>query len=160
MRARVAAAMLGLLGAAAASAQPPRPFVPGSFETLLAARRGAPFILVLWSITCAPCREEFGTLGAIRREHEDLQLVLISTDDIAAAEAAVTLLKHHELDDIEAWMFADSNAQRLRYEIDPAWYGELPRSYLYAADHRRLAISGRLEREHLKQWLRDTARPH
>lgn len=153
MRARLAAIVLILLAAGSVSAAPPKPFLPGSFDGLVAAWQDRPFLLVLWSITCAPCREEFATIAAVRRDHPELPLALISTDDIAEADTATTMLKTYGLDDVEAWMFADDNAQRLRYEIDPAWYGEMPRAYFYAADHRREGVSGRLPRQRIESWL-------
>jgi hypothetical protein len=154
MRGRLAVAVAAWLAIGAAWAAPPQPFVPGSFEELVAARKNTPFLLVLWSITCAPCREEFTTLAAVRRDYPALPLVLICTDDIAEADTATRVLQPHGLDDVESWMFADNNAQRLRYEIDPAWYGEMPRAYLYDTLHRREGISGSLARGRIEEWLR------
>jgi hypothetical protein len=37
--------------------------------------------------------------------------------------------------------------------IDPKWRGELPRTYLYDAQHRRVAISGVIDEEKLREWL-------
>jgi hypothetical protein len=89
----------------------------------------------------------------VRSKHPALPLVLISTDGIAEADAAAALLARYGFSDVEAWMFADANAQRLRYEIDPAWYGEMPRAYFYPADHRREGVSGALTRERIESWL-------
>ena len=52
-------AICGILGVAAATARAApafRPLQGGSFAGLVAARRDQPFLLVLWSITCGPCR--------------------------------------------------------------------------------------------------------
>ena len=51
-------------------------------------------------------------------------------------------------------MFAEAVPERLRYAIDPAWGGELPRSYLFDAAHRRQAHSGLLDEAQLKDWLK------
>ena len=53
----------------------------------------------------------------------------------------------------EGWAFADDYLERLRWAIDPNWMGELPRAYLYRADHRREGRSGRLEAADLSTWL-------
>ena len=151
---RLAVLLIAILATSPVCAASPRPFVPGSFEQLLAARRDQPVLVVLWSITCAPCREEFELLAAMRKERPELPLVLISTDDIGDSETATAMLTRYALDDVESWIFADANAQRLRFEIDPQWYGEMPRSYLYDAAHSRQAISGSLKREQLAAWMR------
>ena len=41
-----------------------------------------------------------------------------------------------------------------RYAIDPAWRGELPRSYLFDAAHKRAAHSGLMNETQLRDWLK------
>jgi hypothetical protein len=86
------------------------------------------------------------------REHPGVEVVFVATDDAARAAEAERFLAGHGLGDRESWIFDDPNPQRLRYEIDPRWYGELPRSYCYDHTHRRVALSGKLEQEHLQRW--------
>ncbi len=146
---------LGLLALATASraAEPAfRLLGRGSFAQLVAARRDQPFLLVLWSITCVPCREEFELLRELRDRYPRMPLVLVATDDQSDAAMAARMLDRYEMGEEESWMFAD-DPQRLRYEIDPAWYGELPRAYFYDARHRREAVSGSLERDRVEAWI-------
>ncbi|RLA17894.1 MAG: TlpA family protein disulfide reductase, partial [Gammaproteobacteria bacterium] len=63
-------------------------------------------------------------------------------------------LKKHGLGGIESWAFADPNVARLRYEIDPRWYGTLPRSYFFDSAHQRSATTGTLEKEQVEDWLK------
>jgi len=154
-RVLLATSLLGTLGASAGYAPALRPLEPGSFANLVGARRGQPFLLVLWSITCVPCRDEFALLRAIRTKHPGLPLVIVSTDDIADADLAARGLQDFGMDGEENWIFA-ADAQVLRYEIDPDWYGELPRAYFYDAGHRRDGISGRLPRSRIERWLAET----
>jgi len=42
---------------------------------------------------------------------------------------------------------------KLRFYIDPGWYGELPRSYFYDAAQQRSGHSGALTRAQLQDWL-------
>jgi thiol-disulfide isomerase/thioredoxin len=139
--------------AALAGAGDFRPLRSGSFADLVAARQGQPFLLVLWSVTCAPCRQEFELLADVKKTHPGLKLLLISTDDIADRRLAGEVLGRYGLEHEPSWMFADPDAQRLRYEIDPAWYGEMPRAYFYDANHRRQAVSGSLKRAQVEDWL-------
>ena len=122
----------------------------------MAARREQPFLLVLWSITCGPCRDEFALLREMRTRYPRLPLVLISTDDVSDEAMAATALRDFAMDGEESWIFAD-DAQKLRFEIDPGWYGELPRAYFYDASHRREGVSGSLTRERIESWLASTA---
>lgn len=154
-RVLVAASIFGGLRAIAANAPVLRPLHPGSFANLVAARRGQPFLLVLWSITCVPCRDEFALLRQMRSEYPALPLVIIGTDDIADADLAVRGLRDFGMEGEENWIFA-ADAQVLRHEIDPDWYGELPRAYFYAADHRRDGVSGRLPRSRIERWLTES----
>ncbi|MGH8471931.1 MAG: TlpA family protein disulfide reductase, partial [Gammaproteobacteria bacterium] len=116
---------------------------------ILAARQGKPLVLVLWSIDCSACVSELGVLARSVQEHPGMDLVFVATDDTARAEEAQRVLSRHGLGDRESWIFADTNRQRLRYEIDPRWYGELPRSYFYDHNHRRVPLSGKLQQQHL-----------
>lgn len=142
------------LAANARGAEPAfRPLQSGSFAGLVAARRNQPFLLVLWSITCGPCRDEFALLREMRERHPGLPLVLISTDDVSDEAMAASALQDFAMDGEESWIFAD-DAQKLRFEIDPDWYGELPRAYFYDASHRREGVSGSLARQRIEDWIR------
>jgi hypothetical protein len=88
----------------------------------------------------------------MRTRYPHLPLVLISTDDISDEAMAAMALKDFAMDGEESWIFAD-DAQKLRFEIDPGWYGELPRAYFYDASHHREGVSGRLARERIEAWL-------
>jgi hypothetical protein len=139
-------------------APPPREsrlqnFVPGSAGALAAARRNEPFLLVLWSVDCAPCFREFAEFQKLRREGRQLPLVLVATDGLAERERVGAALARFGLQDVENWIFADGNAAKLRFEIDPAWYGEMPRSYFYGRDGQRKAVSGGLSGAQVTAWL-------
>lgn len=130
-----------------------QPFTADSFAAIKAEREGQPFVLALWSVDCPPCMVELDMLGRMRDEHPDLPLVLVSTDNIALREDAEDFLLDYGLDDMSSWMFADSFAEALRFSIDPQWFGELPRSYHFGADHQFEAHSGILTEAQLRAWL-------
>jgi len=132
-----------------AGAQELKPFTPQSLAQITANRAGTPFVLAFWSLTCAHCQQELADFG---RRHIT-PLVLVSTDTPAEAEAIRTTLARHGLENAEAWVFADEFGERLRYAVDRHWAGELPRSYFYAADGSRRAVSGHPETVLLDRWL-------
>jgi len=132
---------------------PLKDFVTGSAAALAKERRDSRFMLVLWSVDCAPCLREFEEFQALRRQGRQLPLVLVATDDLAQRERVTAILARFGLEDAENWIFAGENAARLRYEIDPGWYGEMPRSYFYATDGQRKAVSGGLSAPQITAWL-------
>lgn len=136
-----------------------RPFTATSFAEIKAAHAGQEFLVGLWSVDCPPCLVELDMMGEILEHNPDLPFVLISTDPIADREWAYDFLLDFGLARRESWMFADSFEERLRFSIDPNWYGELPRSYFFDADHQMQSHSGIMTRELLEQWFsRDLVR--
>ncbi len=105
------------------------------------------YVLVVWSITCSSCIKEMEMLQKIHQEQPDLNLVMLSIDDISELEAVNQLLAEKGIADLESWIFAESNSQRLRYEIDPEWYGEIPRIYFFDAQHQRRGFSGKMTKQ-------------
>jgi len=88
-----------------------------------------------------------------------MDIVLISTDDPARADEIRNRLSRYGLQEIESWVFSRVNDQRLRYEVDPAWYGELPRSYLYDFRTVPVAISGPLDVDVVTRWIESNLQP-
>jgi thiol-disulfide isomerase/thioredoxin len=123
-----------------------KPFETDSFASLIQRFEGKPFLVSLWSLDCLPCRVELQLLGEMLAENPEFPLLLVSTDDIQLREEALIVLEDYQLDRVESFMFSGSFTERLRYSIDPTWYGELPRSYFYAADGSRRAHSGVITR--------------
>jgi len=127
-------------------------FGTSSFAELKNELSGQPFVVSLWSVDCLPCRVELEMLGELKKQDPSFPLLLISTDSIEKREEALYILEEYALDAIDSWMFADAFIERLRFSIDPSWYGELPRSYFYARDHSFTAHSGILTREKLLEF--------
>jgi thiol-disulfide isomerase/thioredoxin len=142
-----------LLGGNAAQAGDPRHFTSGSLKRIVAAHSGKPFILGLWSLTCTHCREELAMLGQLVQKYPHASVVLISTDTPGDAGDVASTLNDYSLGSVESWVFADSYTERLRFEIDNKWHGELPRTYLYDSNAVRSAHSGKLDLSLLESWL-------
>ncbi|QSA96368.1 TlpA disulfide reductase family protein [Methylococcus sp. EFPC2] len=145
--------LISLTTRLAAAEVPLRPFGSGSLAQIESARTGKPFILSVWSIDCVSCMKELDALSHALDKFPGLQVVLVSTDDLAQQDAVAKMLQKHGLiGKADNWIFADSDAQALRYEIDNTWYGEMPRSYFYDAAHERTAHSGALTLPDIDAW--------
>jgi hypothetical protein len=146
------AAALAFMSYAALAAQ--SAFGPDSLRQIEHKYAGESFLLIMWEINCPPCREELGLLQTLRKTHPDINLVLIATDDISLQHEVNKILQSYGLQDIDTWMFADLNVERLRYSVDPEWFGELPRNYFYDVDSSRVGFSGKLTEEIMEEWLK------
>jgi len=144
---------VALLAVSGVHAADLKPFVTGSADEIRHTHAGQAYVLALWSLGCPPCHEELAMLGALRHDQPDLRVVLISTDTPDDHAALLATLRRHGLDTAENWVFADAFTERLRFEIDRRWQGELPRSYLIGRGGTVQAISGRLKRAALKRWI-------
>lgn len=147
------AALLALVAATSAAGEL-RAFTGDSLPAIQKQFAGRPFILTLWSLTCHHCVKELQTLGRLARSERRLPLVIVSTDTPAEAGEIQAALKRFGLARFDTWVFDDAVPERLRYSIDPAWRGELPRSYLFDAAHRRAAHSGLMGEAQLRGWLK------
>ena len=57
------------------------------------------------------------------------------------------------LGDSESWSFTDRFYERLRYEIDPAWAGELPRTVMIDRDGKATVLPGVADLAQVRAWL-------
>jgi thiol-disulfide isomerase/thioredoxin len=130
-----------------------KPFDAKSPSAIDRAYAGRPYVLVLWSLYCEPCRHEMNLWGPLQQKYPGVRFVLVSTDAEGERATVSEFLRRYDLGGVETWMFADEFSERVRYAIDPAWRGELPRTYVYDAAHRRQAQSGVLDPKALDAWL-------
>ena len=130
-----------------------KPFTSGSYSKIVSIR-SKPFILIFWSLDCPSCYKELEMLSRFNNRHKKLDIILVSTDIEANLEELVTILTKYKLDNVESWVFRGSSDERLRFEIDAQWYGELPRSYLFKGKNKKQVISGVLSEEKLLSWFK------
>lgn len=141
--------------------QDTQPLLRGSYQKIIKAHEGKPFIVALWSVTCTHCGADLHLFQQLAKKYGDFNLVLISTDaPEQKAEIARMLQNYHLLESkpkragkIESWVFADSYTERLRFEIDAQWYGELPRTYFIDAKGKVKGVSGVLDENETEQWV-------
>jgi hypothetical protein len=73
----------------------------------------------------------------------------------AEAEDASAMLAKTGLAAAENWIFNDPFMERLRFEIDPRWQGEIPRTMLIAQDGKTTIIEGVADMAKVRMWLDD-----
>lgn len=146
---------LTLVSSPTLGAQEIKPFVSGSYQKIVSARQGKPFMVNFWSLTCAYCKAELGMLKKLAGKHPKLDLVLVSTDTPDEEKLVSDTLSEFSLNKAEAWVFADSYVERLRFEVNKRWQGELPRTYFFGAKGDVRAVSGKIEQKEVEQWIKE-----
>ena len=143
-----------LLSAPASEApQQLKPFGRGSWQDILRSHAGRPTIVHFWGVTCGPCKVELPLLGEFMRDHSAIDVVTISADLVPdLPEATRSMLEKSGLRSAENWIFSDGFVERLRFEIDPGWQGDIPRTMLISRVGTITTIEGSAEMTELEKW--------
>ena len=150
----------GIAALGTAHASDPLPFERGSWAKLRAAHAGQATVIHFWGLTCGPCLVELPNWGKLLAERPDLKLVLVDADPAPQSPEQVTAaLDRAGLGKAESWTFTDRFYERLRYEIDVAWAGELPRTLLIAHDGTVTVLPGVADLTKVRAWLDAQAKP-
>ena len=150
---RLLAALLLLIPAIASA---------GSLQALTAA--GVPALLqppghgeriiAVWALDCAYCEPNLEALAALQRAHpQSIELVTVTTDDIARQPAIEARLRNMKMDTYPARAYAEATPERINFLLDPGWGGETPRVLVIRADGSRIGISGALTPAQLQGLL-------
>lgn len=147
--------LVAFLAPAPGSESPPqlKPFVRGSWRDVLRSHAGRPTLVHFWGVTCGPCKVELPLLGKFMKDHGEIDVVTISADldpDLPGATRA--MLDKAGLSPAENWIFSDGFVERLRFEIDPTWQGDIPRTILITRDGAATTIEGSAEMQDLENW--------
>lgn len=157
MRRRLAGMLgLGILIASASALGAPqalKPFERGTWQHVLKDHAGHPTLVHFWGVTCGPCKVELPVLGQFAKDHPGIDVVTISADLVPNLPAATqSMLDKAGLSSTENFLFSDGFVERLRFEIDPAWQGDIPRTMLIAPDGTITTIEGSAEIADLEKW--------
>ena len=147
--------LVAFLLSAPASEAPPqlKPFGRGSWQDVLRAHAGRPTIVHFWGVTCGPCKVELPLLGGFMKDHPSIDVVTISADLVQNLSAATqSMLEKSGLSSAENWIFSDGFVERLRFEIDPSWQGDIPRTMLISREGTITTIEGSAEITDLEKW--------
>ncbi len=127
----------------------------GSWQEVLRSHAGRPTLVHFWGVTCGPCKVELPLLGQFMNDHPGIDMVMISADLVPDPSGGATraMLDKAGLRPAENWIFNDGFVERLRFEIDPAWQGEIPRTLLIARDGTITTIEGSAEIPDIEKWL-------
>lgn len=147
--------LLTLVGVAPAAetANQMKPFARGSWQQILRDHAGRPTVVHFWGVTCGPCKVELPLLGAFMKAHPAIAMVTVSADLVPnLPSAARAMLTKSGLGSAENWIFDDGFVERLRFEIDPKWQGDIPRTLLITRDGSVTTLEGSADIAELEKW--------
>jgi thiol-disulfide isomerase/thioredoxin len=156
----LALALMAPLAATQAAQVQVREFQRGSFQEILHEYPGQPIIVHFWGLSCGPCLVELPEWGRLLHERPDLHLVAVHADRLPSDFSFLTeRLDDDGLAKAQNWAFGGVPAERLRYEVDPSWRGEIPMTLLIAADGTAQRILGTADMAKIAGWLDAQATP-
>ena len=161
MRLSIFLALLLCLAPVGTASADPLPFERGSWAKLRTAHAGQPTVIHFWGLSCAPCLVEMPQWAALTKARPDMRLVLIAADPVPQdPERLDATLARFGLDATESWSFTDRFYERLHYEIDPTWAGELPRTVMIDREGKATVLPGVADLAHVRQWLDAQSKSH
>lgn len=130
-----------------------QPYGRGDFAKLKKAHAGRPLIAHFWSVTCAPCLAELADWAKVARDNAAIDFVFVNTDRDADRPRAQARLEKAGLTEAQNYAFADPFAEKLYYEVEPTWRGELPFNALVNRKGRAIAVIGEKDRM-VEDWIK------
>jgi thiol-disulfide isomerase/thioredoxin len=130
-----------------------KPYGRGAFAQIAKAHAGRPLIIHFWSVTCPPCIAELPQWAKMTAERKDINIVFVNVDseeDRARAEARADKAG---LGKAAHYGFADDFVEKLYFEADTTWRGELPFTALIAPDGGVTAVTGAVDDPLVTKWL-------
>ncbi|MBG0809080.1 thiol-disulfide isomerase [Methylosinus sp. H3A] len=148
-----ACAVAQFAGGSAIAAQEIAPFSRGSFDSIRKAHAGRPLVVHFWSVTCAICVSELADWAKLARETPGVDFVFVNADPENDRRRAEARMEKAGLRQAANFAFADRFVERLYFEVDRHWEGELPFTALVAASGGTQTVIGALDETQIKSWI-------
>jgi thiol-disulfide isomerase/thioredoxin len=160
LKKHIVAALAGLLCGVVspASSLDFQPYGQGAFAQLRKAHAGRPTIVHFWSVSCPPCLAELPEWAKIARDKQGVDFVFVNTDQEGDRARAQSRLEKAGLTGGAHYGFADDFVERLYFEADKSWRGELPFTALVGADGALMTVIGSLDDAQIAKWLTTAAK--
>jgi thiol-disulfide isomerase/thioredoxin len=149
----VAIAFAFVLASKGARALDFKPYGRGAFAQIVKAHAGRPLMMHFWSITCPPCIVELPQWAKIIDERGNVDIVLVNVDGEEDQPRALARLEKAGLGKATHYAFADDFVEKLYFEADKSWRGELPFTALVAPDGGVTTVTGAIDDPLVTKWL-------
>lgn len=145
------------LAASGAAAFDFKPYARGAFAQLTKAHAGRPLIVHFWSVTCPPCLVELPQWAKFAAEKRGIDLVFVNTDSDEDRARAQARIEKAGLSNADHYGFADDFVEKLYFEADKTWRGELPFTALVGPDGGVVTVTGAIDDPLIVEWLEKRA---
>ena len=98
-----------------------------------------PTVVTLWSSDCNYCKANLKLFSSLTKRNKKLRVITVAAEPESAE--LWPMLSRYELAG-PRYAYGNDNPEAIAYAIDPAWGGELPRSFLFDGSGRKERISG------------------
>ena len=106
-----------------------------------------------WSVTCPSCLAELPDWAKIAAERKALDIVFVNADPDNDRPRAQGRIDKAGLSSLVQYGFADDFVERLYFEADKSWRGELPFTALIGADGALVTVTGTIDDPLIADWL-------
>lgn len=130
-----------------------KPYGRGAFSQIAKAHAGRPLMIHFWSVTCPPCLAELAQWAQMTAERKDVDIVFVNVDSEEDRARAAARAEKAGLDKAAHYGFADDFVEKLYFEADKTWRGELPFTTLVAPDGGVIAVTGAIDDPLVQRWL-------
>ncbi|WP_442755179.1 TlpA family protein disulfide reductase [Methylocystis sp. JAN1] len=134
-----------------------QPYGRGAFAQIVKAHAGKPLIIHFWSVTCPPCIAELPQWAKMVSDQTSVDVVLVNTDSDEDRARAEMRAEKAGLGKATHYGFSDDFVEKLYFEADMAWRGELPFTTLVAPDGGVTAVTGAIDDPLVTKWLEKRA---
>jgi thiol-disulfide isomerase/thioredoxin len=128
-------------------------FVKGSFAEIQQQHHGKPYLIMFWSEDCAYCMKELELFGDLLKTQTKFNLITVSTDSFLSEDQIRQKLSSFNLQQAEAWVFAEPIVETLYFDVDKRWHGSLPLTFMFDAQNNKTKKIGIVDKETLTAWL-------
>ncbi len=135
-----------------------KPYARGSFAELRKQHAGRPLVVHFWSVTCPPCLAELPEWGKIAGDRKSVDFVFVNADHETDRPRAQARVEKAGLSNLPQYGFADDFVDRLYFEADKSWRGELPFTALIGPDGGVVTVTGAFDDPLIANWLANTGK--
>lgn len=129
------------------------PFTKGSFSEIKKQLENKPFIVIFWSESCSYCMKELAMFGRLYKQYPQIELVTVATDSFLDDEIVKRVLKRSKLDLKKTWVFAERFQEKVYFDVNKRWRGELPVTHFFDRKNKELRHLGVVKEDELVEWL-------
>jgi thiol-disulfide isomerase/thioredoxin len=129
------------------------PFARGAYSNIRKAHAGRALVVHFWSLTCPTCVAELAEWGRTARERRDVDFVFVNADGAGDRARVDARIDKAGLRQEANYRFADDFVERLYFEVDRNWSGELPFTALIAPGGEAATVVGAIDEPQIKDWL-------